>query len=96
VLDFWIMWTCSSFGLLINAGVVSFYKDFLESLYELLGGSASVTGIYLQMFPFCYEFWDMILTLIGIIFFFLGPLTAIGHISHTEKVLAFVSVCFSF
>jgi hypothetical protein len=50
------MWTCSSFGLLINAGVVSFYKDFLESLYELLGGSASVTGIYLQMFPFCYEF----------------------------------------
>jgi hypothetical protein len=48
------MWICSSFGLLINAGVVSFYKDFLESLYELLGGSASVTGIYLQMFPFCY------------------------------------------
>ncbi|KAJ9184552.1 hypothetical protein P3X46_004266 [Hevea brasiliensis] len=26
-------------------GVVSFYKDFLESLYELLGGSASVTAI---------------------------------------------------
>ncbi|KAG6743991.1 hypothetical protein POTOM_052695 [Populus tomentosa] len=37
-----------------NPGVVSFYKDFLESLYELLGGSASVTGIYLQM-PFCYS-----------------------------------------
>ncbi|XP_012074352.1 lipid droplet-associated hydrolase isoform X2 [Jatropha curcas] len=28
-----------------NPGVVSFYKDFLESLYELLGGTASVTAI---------------------------------------------------
>ncbi|KAM0992938.1 hypothetical protein FF1_008662 [Malus domestica] len=27
-----------------NPGVVSFYKDFVESLYELLGGTASVTG----------------------------------------------------
>uniref|UniRef100_A0A5B7AYN1 Lipid droplet-associated hydrolase n=1 Tax=Davidia involucrata TaxID=16924 RepID=A0A5B7AYN1_DAVIN len=36
-----------------NPGVVSFYTDFLESLFELLGGTASVT--------------------------------AIGHISHTEK-----------
>ncbi|KAJ0088759.1 hypothetical protein Patl1_32679 [Pistacia atlantica] len=27
-----------------NPGVISFYKDFLESLYELLGGSASITG----------------------------------------------------
>uniref|UniRef100_A0A2P2ISD0 Uncharacterized protein n=1 Tax=Rhizophora mucronata TaxID=61149 RepID=A0A2P2ISD0_RHIMU len=37
-----------------NPGVVWFYKDFLESLFELLGGRASVT--------------------------------AIGHISFTEKV----------
>ncbi|XP_037492428.1 uncharacterized protein LOC105635839 isoform X6 [Jatropha curcas] len=29
-----------------NPGVVSFYKDFLESLYELLGGTASVTGLF--------------------------------------------------
>ncbi|KAG8374051.1 hypothetical protein BUALT_Bualt11G0090700 [Buddleja alternifolia] len=29
-----------------NPGVVSFYTDFLESLYELLGGTASVTGNY--------------------------------------------------
>ncbi|XP_065856876.1 uncharacterized protein [Euphorbia lathyris] len=28
-----------------NPGVVSFYKDFLESLYDLLGGSATVTVI---------------------------------------------------
>ncbi|TQD69661.1 hypothetical protein C1H46_044805 [Malus baccata] len=40
-----------------NPGVVSFYKDFVESLYELLGGTASVT--------------------------------AVGHISHTKKVLHF-------
>ncbi|XP_048424085.1 uncharacterized protein LOC103961701 isoform X4 [Pyrus x bretschneideri] len=40
-----------------NPGVVSFYKDFVESLYELLGGTASVT--------------------------------AVGHISHTKKVLLF-------
>lgn len=63
VFGFWIMRICSSFGLLINAGVVSFYKDFLESLYELLGASASVTGIYLflkQMSPFFlfnFEMW---------------------------------------
>ncbi|CAA2970384.1 lipid droplet-associated hydrolase isoform X2 [Olea europaea subsp. europaea] len=36
-----------------NPGVISFYTDFLESLFELLGGTASVT--------------------------------AIGHISHSEK-----------
>ncbi|XP_034694699.1 lipid droplet-associated hydrolase isoform X2 [Vitis riparia] len=28
-----------------NPGVASFYKDFVESLYELLGGSVSVTAI---------------------------------------------------
>ncbi|KAI5674421.1 hypothetical protein M9H77_14785 [Catharanthus roseus] len=28
-----------------NPGFISFYTDFLESLYELLGGNASVTGI---------------------------------------------------
>ncbi|KAK6152269.1 hypothetical protein DH2020_014904 [Rehmannia glutinosa] len=33
-----------------NPGVISFYTDFLESLYELLGGTASVTGNYLS----CY------------------------------------------
>ncbi|GMN39518.1 hypothetical protein TIFTF001_008750 [Ficus carica] len=27
-----------------NPGVVTFYKDFVESLYELLGGSVSLTG----------------------------------------------------
>ncbi|KAL2554222.1 alpha/beta-hydrolase superfamily protein [Forsythia ovata] len=36
-----------------NPGVISFYTDFLESLYDLLGGNASIT--------------------------------AIGHISHSEK-----------
>ncbi|KAJ6778495.1 LIPASE [Salix koriyanagi] len=45
--------TCHVLFIPGNPGVVSFYKDFLESLYELLGASASVT--------------------------------AIGHISHTEK-----------
>lgn len=29
---------------MVITGVVSFYKDFVESLYELLGGSVSVTG----------------------------------------------------
>lgn len=28
-----------------NPGVISFYTDFLESLYELLGGTASITAI---------------------------------------------------
>ncbi|KAH6797559.1 alpha/beta-Hydrolases superfamily protein [Perilla frutescens var. hirtella] len=28
-----------------NPGVISFYTEFLESLYELLGGTASITGI---------------------------------------------------
>lgn len=28
-----------------NPGVVSFYRDFLESLYELLGGTASITAV---------------------------------------------------
>ncbi|XP_048226231.1 lipid droplet-associated hydrolase isoform X2 [Ricinus communis] len=45
-----------------NPGVVSFYKDFLGSLYEFLGRSASVT--------------------------------AIGHISHTAKVLDFANAEF--
>lgn len=27
-----------------NVGVVTFYKEFVESLYEVLGGHASVTG----------------------------------------------------
>jgi hypothetical protein len=26
------------------AGIVGFYKDFVEALYENLGGQASVTG----------------------------------------------------
>lgn len=29
---------------LVIAGVVLFYKDFVEFLYELLGGTASITG----------------------------------------------------
>ncbi|KAM7271978.1 hypothetical protein ACFE04_031192 [Oxalis oulophora] len=28
-----------------NPGVISYYKEFVESLYELLGGTATVTGI---------------------------------------------------
>ncbi|KAM5559383.1 hypothetical protein ABKV19_020834 [Rosa sericea] len=28
-----------------NPGVVTFYKDFVEALYELLGGTASVTAV---------------------------------------------------
>ncbi|KAK6944092.1 Lipid droplet-associated hydrolase, partial [Dillenia turbinata] len=28
-----------------NPGVVAYYKDFIESLYEMLGGSASITAI---------------------------------------------------
>ncbi|KAJ8754762.1 hypothetical protein K2173_012151 [Erythroxylum novogranatense] len=28
-----------------NPGVIAFYKDFLESLYELFGGTASITAI---------------------------------------------------
>ncbi|GAB4833276.1 hypothetical protein Ancab_031523 [Ancistrocladus abbreviatus] len=28
-----------------NPGIVAFYKEFLESLYELLGGNASITAI---------------------------------------------------
>ncbi|GAV80165.1 DUF2305 domain-containing protein, partial [Cephalotus follicularis] len=27
-----------------NPGIVTYYKEFVESLYELLGGSATVTG----------------------------------------------------
>ena len=28
------------------SGVVPFYKDFLESLYEFLDGNASITGLF--------------------------------------------------
>ncbi|AAG51454.1 unknown protein; 114093-112086 [Arabidopsis thaliana] len=35
-----------------NPGVVSFYKDFLESLYEFLGGNASVIGMAALLFEF--------------------------------------------
>lgn len=38
-----ISWLELGIGVVI-AGIVTFYKDFVESLYELLGGSASVTG----------------------------------------------------
>lgn len=30
--------------LMVVTGVISFYVDFIESLYELLGGTASITG----------------------------------------------------
>ncbi|XP_028061054.1 uncharacterized protein LOC114264571 isoform X3 [Camellia sinensis] len=43
-----------------NPGVISFYTDFLENLYELLGGTASIT--------------------------------AVGHISQTEKVSTLVNM----
>jgi len=42
-----------------NPGIVGFYKDFVEALYENLGGQASVT--------------------------------AIGHISHAQKVIVQLS-----
>lgn len=28
----------------VSLGIISFYKDFLESLYQLLGGRVSITG----------------------------------------------------
>lgn len=31
------------------AGVITFYKDFLESLYERLDGKASITGMCMLM-----------------------------------------------
>ncbi|KAL3623441.1 hypothetical protein CASFOL_032257 [Castilleja foliolosa] len=52
-----------------NPGVISFYTDFLESLYELLGGTASVTGNL---------FWMLIA-------FLLINGEAISHISHSDK-----------
>lgn len=35
-------------------GVVLFYKEFLESLYELLGGTASVTGKTWVFILYCF------------------------------------------
>lgn len=39
------------------AGIVTFYKDFVESLYEQLGGKASITGMLrpsLSFYTFIY------------------------------------------
>ncbi|KAL0344829.1 UNVERIFIED_CONTAM: Lipid droplet-associated hydrolase [Sesamum radiatum] len=55
-----------------NPGVVSFYTDFLELLYESLGGTASVTGNH----DFAHD-RDCFLLVLD---------EAIGHISHTEKI----------
>ena len=44
---------CSCIRCLVNqsSGVVPFYKDFLESLYEFLDGNASITGLFSSMIP---------------------------------------------
>ncbi|XP_048226235.1 lipid droplet-associated hydrolase-like isoform X2 [Ricinus communis] len=61
-----------------NPGLVALYKDFLESLYERLGGVASITG-------------NLSLSLVNHfsnltkLFYILCSSTAIGHISHTKK-----------
>ncbi|RXH76374.1 hypothetical protein DVH24_019262 [Malus domestica] len=64
-----------------NPGIVSFYKDFVESLYELLGGAASVTGknwvFFVCHFRGCKVYANL--------FSNLCLSSAVGHISHTKK-----------
>jgi hypothetical protein len=78
-----------------NPGVVSFYKDFLESLYEFLGGNASVIGMAALLFEFDFfeslrwklfisEFEFVLLISNGGVVCFIC--VAIGQISHTSKV----------
>lgn len=73
-----------------NPGIVSFYTDFVESLYELLRGTASITGkswFYLfDLFPLIYLYLNVKLSLhADCLNILLCDITAIGHISHTRK-----------
>ncbi|KAG7034477.1 hypothetical protein SDJN02_04206, partial [Cucurbita argyrosperma subsp. argyrosperma] len=39
-----------------NPGIISFYKDFVESLYQLLGGRVSITGKIMRLGRWKIEF----------------------------------------
>lgn len=77
-------WTWIVLGFLSKTGIISFYKDFLESLYQLLGGHVSITGkiwvvdiirspfiffFYMKSLNFLYLGWHFFL----FCFFFFGP-----------------------
>lgn len=78
------------------SGVVSFYKEFLESLYEFLDGNASVIGMAALVFEFYFFeslWWKLFLSEFEFVLLIInGGLVcfvwlAIGQISHTSKVL---------
>jgi hypothetical protein len=65
-----------------NPGIVAFYKDFVEELYENLGGQASITGKCGVIYAFFV--WTIYVACCLLINFHYA---AIGHISHSKKVM---------
>nr|XP_015649933.1 lipid droplet-associated hydrolase isoform X1 [Oryza sativa Japonica Group]XP_015649939.1 lipid droplet-associated hydrolase isoform X1 [Oryza sativa Japonica Group]XP_015649948.1 lipid droplet-associated hydrolase isoform X1 [Oryza sativa Japonica Group]XP_015649984.1 lipid droplet-associated hydrolase isoform X1 [Oryza sativa Japonica Group]XP_015649993.1 lipid droplet-associated hydrolase isoform X1 [Oryza sativa Japonica Group]XP_025878273.1 lipid droplet-associated hydrolase isoform X1 len=63
-----------------NPGIVAFYKDFVEELYENLGGQASITGKCGVIYAFFV--WTIYVACCLLINFHYA---AIGHISHSKK-----------
>ncbi|XP_015698864.1 lipid droplet-associated hydrolase isoform X2 [Oryza brachyantha] len=63
-----------------NPGIVAFYKDFVEELYENLGGKASITGKCSVIHAFLV--WTIYVACCLLIEFHYA---AIGHISHSKK-----------
>lgn len=64
------------------AGIVAFYKDFVEELYENLAGQASITGKCGVIYAFLV--WTIYVACCLLINFHYA---AIGHISHSKKVM---------
>jgi uncharacterized membrane protein YccF (DUF307 family) len=57
--------------LIVTIGVVTFYKDFVESLYEFLEGNVSITGktwLLLDLVNLIFYFWAVICELIACTF----------------------------
>lgn len=84
---------------MVTTGVVSFYKDFVESLYELLGGTVSVTGkrqkllFRLFMYFTYFRFWLLINNCLFRLFFLLVCITSCwARISYKEGT----AFCFCF
>lgn len=92
IYEYSFFFSCSYIHCLVNqsSGVVPFYKDFLESLYEFLDGNASITGMStLVSSLFSVNPLSLILffcpQMVKLVCFF-GSCVAIGQISQTTKV----------
>jgi hypothetical protein len=77
----------------VLAGIVAFYKDFVEALYENLRGQASVTGEHGSCIFLRVE-WDIYVALC-LLMISLACCPAVGHISHSQKVIYSLTDAFS-